>query len=619
MPAGLADLVLRRVGRLGDPANELLEAAAVLGQKFELSAIEKMIGWSSDETEKLIDLVIRNELLYESAAPSDSIEFNHAIVREAVYNRLTRIRRVALHRRAGAALEYLASTGAPVATTAIAHHHAEAATATTVDIAMMWCRRAARDAATRLAYAESGGWLDRAIALADEFGHEDSPQREGLLLERAIASQAAYERGTRTRFLRAAADARARDDTRTLVKAALGFDRGFFAQLGQVDEERVRLLEEALVLTDDLAERACLTALLASELTWDDPGGDRFARADVALDMARRSDDSRALVRVLSLRPPTIWCPQHLPELEATIEELGDVLATSDDPLLRSRYLTYKFGIDAEAGRFTNLASIVDQGSDLAAYLQLPDLMWQAGLQRANFALLRGNLDEARREATESLEVTKGAHPFETLLFYAAIEFEVRRLRGGLDEVAPQLESWRARPADGGYSATKLLYDAGRANQAREDYSAGVRLPFTMPTSIQGGITAINLAYLAARFEDIATAAHLFDVLAPYSDRFFHAIRSNHVTSHYCGMLATTLRRFDEAAALFRHAVATHDAAGAPLLAAESRIEWARLSMFDGQWDGPRPTDLVDSAIGAAELAGADAVVARARELRSRL
>jgi hypothetical protein len=84
-------------------------------------------------------------------------------------------------------------------------------------------------------------------------------------------------------------------------------------------------------------------------------------------------------------------------------------------------------------------------------------------------------------------------------------------------------------------------------------------------------------------------------------------------------MLAATAGHTDRAAASFRAAVDAGDAVGAPLLAAESRLEWARLSVLDRSCPGPPPIDLVDAAISAADSCGATALVERALDLRSAL
>jgi hypothetical protein len=616
----IAELVLRRVDALPSACVEMLEAAAVLGQEFDVAAIEQMLTWPSDETYKVLDDLVRNDLLREPTSSDVRLEFVHAVVREKVYERLTRIRKLANHRRAADALEHLAEIGRPVPAREIARHHLEAATSSGLDVALEWCRQAAREATDRLAYEEAGHWFDAGLDLFGRLHPAENEEYLDLLVDRAVASQRAGERGTRRRFLQAAAIARRLGDDTGLVRVALSFDRGFFAHLGRVDEDRIAILRESLSSSAaPPAQRACLLALLASELTWDDPDDARFAMSDEALDLARATGDGATLLRVLSLRPPTIWSLDTHDEVVANVAELGDLTAGSEALVLRSRYLTYRFGAAAESGELRELPDVVEQLGEIGRYLRVADALWHATILRANLALVSGQLTEARSLAQESLEWGQRANQPEALFFWGAVELEVRRLSGGLDELIDQLQTVRATASDGGYSATRFLFEAGHATEAREDYARAVRTSWTVPRTIHGGPTLVNLGYLASRFEDVRQAEHFLQLLEPYRGRFFQAITTHHVVDHYSGMLAATAGRTERAVELLRTAVDVHDAVGAPLLAAESRLEWARLSLIDGSVPGPDPLTLVDAAIASADRCGATALVERALNLRSAL
>ena len=315
-------------------------------------------------------------------------------------------------------------------------------------------------------------------------------------------------------------------------------------------------------------------------------------------------------MRVLSLRPPTIWAPDTFDDVRKAVDELGALNRELRDPVVEGRYLSFRFGTASEQGETQRLPNVVDRLGQLGWFLRLPDALWHNMLLRANVALLNGDLAQAKAKAKESLEWGRRAGAPEALMFWAAVELEARRVGGGLDEMIDQLATARDGARMGGWSATRYLYDAGQASAAREDYNAAVgRGGWTPPRMVNGGVAAANLAYLAARFEDRPQAEHLFAVLEPYEGRFFQGITTYHVTEHYRGMLAATCGRLDQAADLLRRAVDRQDEVGAPLLAAESRLEWARLALLGGgpgreAGDGPDHRALVDAALATFEHSG---------------
>src|SRR5205823_10777805 len=87
-----------------------------------------------------------------------------------------------------------------------------------------------------------------------------------------------------------------------LVRAALANNRGFGSASGQVDEERIAMLEAALAVIgpDDSPARARLLATLASELTYaGDPDG-RVALAHEAQEVARRTGEPAVILDAIN-------------------------------------------------------------------------------------------------------------------------------------------------------------------------------------------------------------------------------------------------------------------------------------------------------------------------------
>ena len=267
-------------------------------------------------------------------------------------------------------------------------------------------------------------------------------------------------------------------------------------------------------------------------------------------------------MRVLSLRPPTIWSPDTLDQVTASVAELGALTMDDDDRVLKGRYLTYRFGAAAEAGHFDGLDGLVDELDETAWFLRLDP---RCGMPRCCAPTSPCSPVGWPMPARLPRRVSTGGSGGSTrgdavLRCYRAGGAPAVR---GIGRDAPAAVMGRPGAAAGGYSVTRFLYEAGHATAAREDYATAVRAPWSVPRTVSGGSSMVNLGYLAARFEDVQLAPHLL-TLELYDGRFFQAITTHHVTTeHYRGLLAATAGRHQEAADSLRRAVDAEDAAGA--------------------------------------------------------
>ena len=95
LPASLRSLLIARVDRLPAVEQEAVQAAAVLGQRFDAAALAAVLDVASPPLENALRLgLMRSE--------GSVVRFGHALIREGVYLSLLRERRAALHRRAAA-------------------------------------------------------------------------------------------------------------------------------------------------------------------------------------------------------------------------------------------------------------------------------------------------------------------------------------------------------------------------------------------------------------------------------------------------------------------------------------------------------------------------------------
>ncbi|BDG08670.1 ATP-binding protein [Anaeromyxobacter paludicola] len=101
-PADPAAAVRARVARLGARAEQLLAAAAVVGQRFDFEVLRPVAKLSAHDAIAVLDACADARLLQEDG---EGYHFHHSLVREALYASLPLPRRVELHRAVADAVE----------------------------------------------------------------------------------------------------------------------------------------------------------------------------------------------------------------------------------------------------------------------------------------------------------------------------------------------------------------------------------------------------------------------------------------------------------------------------------------------------------------------------------
>jgi DNA-binding CsgD family transcriptional regulator len=160
LPAGLAALLLNRVERLSETAQQVLRAAAVAGRKADDELVQAASGLAAGEYEAAVREAVTQQLLVPDGA--DGYVFRHALLREAVYGDLLPGERTRLHGTMSSLLSdeqrlAVPGTAAELAQHCLASHDIPGAFAASVR---------AGDEAERLgAPAEAHRHYDQALAL----------------------------------------------------------------------------------------------------------------------------------------------------------------------------------------------------------------------------------------------------------------------------------------------------------------------------------------------------------------------------------------------------------------------------------------------------------------------
>jgi predicted ATPase len=139
LPASVQSLLTARVDRLASADRALLQAAAVIGRRFDPDLLAVVTGASGDIDQSLaamqaLDLVHRKE------KTGDYI-FKHALVRDAVYSSLLNDARSMLHLKIAGEIERRSANRLPEVAETLAYHYAST---TRADKAFLYLAMAAK-------------------------------------------------------------------------------------------------------------------------------------------------------------------------------------------------------------------------------------------------------------------------------------------------------------------------------------------------------------------------------------------------------------------------------------------------------------------------------------------
>ncbi|WP_426654995.1 BTAD domain-containing putative transcriptional regulator [Mycobacterium seoulense] len=352
LPQGVREAVSRRLSRLPVEANKALAAAAVVGSRFALELVERVVG---DDLVDAFDQACRAGIVIEE--PGGRYRFNHAIVRQSLLAELPSVRRMRLHQRIAATLEN--EPGPDDERLAeLAYHYFECAWAGNADKAVLYCRRAADQAMARLAYEGAADLYDRALHALEEIDDElpdRDDQTAALLIARCEALLAAGD-------VASAASAVAELQGATVDSAQLAaWATCFDGQLSMlIHPERLDEVEAAVgAAADKLAElgdaagEAKAHTVRAGCLARLGRIGDCEIALDEALTAARRAREHRRVNAVLGNAPlAALWGPNPVPRAGGRCLDVVRLLRiTTDSPAVEATSTRCQAVLEAFRGR----------------------------------------------------------------------------------------------------------------------------------------------------------------------------------------------------------------------------------------------------------------------------
>ena len=198
IPQSLSEILLVRLDRL-QHGRKTVEQAAVLGREFEVSLLRACTQDLSEDINAALDELISAQLFIQQSAPNEHLlSFDHALVRDAVYQRMLRRDRERLHAKAAEILEQQFETSNKIAPHILALHYAESGN---VERAVYCWQRAGDLAIHQLAHQEAFASYNRALSLLNDMPQSTMRDDIELQLCMAIAEPLIAIRGSGSRKL----------------------------------------------------------------------------------------------------------------------------------------------------------------------------------------------------------------------------------------------------------------------------------------------------------------------------------------------------------------------------------------------------------------------------------
>jgi DNA-binding winged helix-turn-helix (wHTH) protein len=615
---GLRAAIDRHLEGLTEGCRITLRIAAVLGRDFSLGVLAQIAESSAESVWERLSEAVSAGILQSSQDSPGSHRFSHALIRDAMYEQLTRAERARLHLRAGAVLEARGAAACDALLPQLAEHYALAAPADE-GRALHYALRAARAAKLRLAYEEAAHHLDRALGLL-ELGPSDPRKRMQLLLDKGEAlGLAGLSAPARACLLHAAGLARELGASQELASAAVLLARA--PESGSVDAERVSLLQEALaVLPDDHGQRPCLQALLAKSLIYArDP--DRCARSALAaLASADQLAEPAMRAEVLQACHEALAAPDYLAERLAIGEQLALIGHELGDRGILLQAAAARVWNSVELGNMAGADSAIGALETLVEQVREPIFRWHARMFRAMRAIVQGQLEQAELLAREAHALGTPIDEASAHHAYCVQMFAVLRFQGRLPEAEKIARDASLRhPTLCGWRATLATIEAGTTPQRarvvldqlfERDLAALRGDPFVLSALAPA-------AELCAAVGDEKLARTLYEAILPYENH--HGNVSFGVSTHgpmarHLGVLALRMGDAKLAERHLQHAIRAAEVMPSPPFESVCCIALAQLLLTERRREArERAAALLGRALATAKASGLWALVRACR------
>lgn len=525
LPTGMRNVIERSVRQVGIGTRRVLARSTILGPTPSVAGTSVVAGVGSAEVLDAVGQAAGFGLV--GMVRSDSFEFSHDLVREALAATLSPRERMDTHARALAALGDVGAGESHQLTARRVHHAVHAAGRSRADAAaaVAACRAAAASMIQRYDYEQAAQLLCTAVEL-HERASLGAPAAD-LLLEWARAVQSTG-RLTEARmvYARAVEAARAADDPAAYARAALGLGGVWVNEhRDHASRERVLALQrDALdgLGPDHAALRCHLQVRLSAEMVY--VAGNPVADVLTGLEQARRLGDRQLLAEALSLTHHALLRADHTTDRLPLAEELIAVASAAGDGVLALMGLLWRTVDLFHLGDSRAERTLADLRVRAEA-LHCRSIQYVAAVQDVMLTIRAGRLSQAEEAAASAYRMGQEVGDADAFGYHAAHLLAIRWMQGRGAELVDLAAEAATSPtlvlAEFTFQATlaRLAAEAGQLQRARHALDRITQAGLAaLPQSSTWLTGMLGIVESAAALGDAGIAGQAYHLLHPYAD-----------------------------------------------------------------------------------------------------
>ncbi len=358
LPASLIDAVQQRLGRLDDATCRMLETAATAGLAFDLGVVAATLDTTMEVIVGQLEAAERLALVHESGR-AGHYQFDHALVRSALFTGLSSTRVAMIHEQIAHALDGLPGDH----NDALAHHWRQASGPVARQRAVGHLVLSAERDAAALAWEAAKARYEEALDLAGDDGVVDQEAIVAMHLARARAMRASGDPDYLVAMQETGRLARSAGLAEVIAQVAINSTKPgtWFANANEPDEHFIGLCEDALAWPGlDPTLRCRVLSTLATNLAFDGDRPRRRAMVEEAVGLARTVGDPDLVASALIARHLAFWDPSTLDDRIEVIDELDRLARRRDNPDHLFLAGFFRASMLVERGRISEARLVLD-------------------------------------------------------------------------------------------------------------------------------------------------------------------------------------------------------------------------------------------------------------------